>query len=126
MSLRDPLARARGLGAAGSGSHHWTMQRLTAIALLFTTPWFLGVLVGVAGADIAAAREVIAQPWNAVLMLVFVGALFWHAQLGLQVVIEDYVHLPWLETTLQLLVRFACLLGALLALIAVGRIAFGA
>ena len=68
----------------------------------------------------------VAQPLNAVLLVAFVIALFWHAQLGLQVVIEDYVHTPWLEVVLQLLVKFLALLGALACALAVVRIALEA
>lgn len=124
MSLQTPLARARGLGSAREGAHHWWMQRLTAIALVPLCLYFVWLLLGLVGADHATVRLTIAQPHNAVVLAAFVVALFWHAQLGLQVVIEDYIHTRWLEIGLQVLVRFATLLATLVALVAIGRIAF--
>jgi succinate dehydrogenase / fumarate reductase membrane anchor subunit len=125
MNLRDPLAVARGLGPAKQGLHHWWVLRLTSVALMLLVPWFLCFALRLVGADIDAVRGAIAMPLNATLLLAFVGTLFWHAQLGLQVVIEDYVH-GWKEWALQVFVKFACALAALAAIVAVGRIAFTA
>jgi len=124
--LRHPWAVARGLGAAKAGVAHWWAQRLSAIALLFLVPWFVITAVSLLGVDAANARAFLADPLNATLMLAFVLAAAWHAQLGLQVVIEDYIHTPWLELALQLLVKFAYALAALAAVVAIGRIAFTA
>lgn len=123
MSLRDPLAQARGLGSAKDGVHHWWVQRLTAVALMLLAPWFVWLAFGLVGADQFTVRATIGQPLNATLMLAFVIALFWHAQLGLQVVVEDYVH-GWLELALQIVIKFACVLAALASAIAIGRLAF--
>ena len=125
MSLRHPLAIARGLGSAKDGVGHWWLQRLTAMALLLLSPWFGWLVLGLMGADHFTVRQTLAQPLNASLLLAFVLSLFWHAQLGLQVVIEDYVH-GWLEIALQVAVKFACAFGALASVIAIGRIAFTA
>ena len=125
MSLRHPLAIARGLGSAKDGVGHWWLQRLTAMALLLLSPWFGWLVLGLIGADHYSVRQTLAEPLNASLLLAFVLSLFWHAQLGLQVVIEDYVH-GWLEITLQVAVKFACAFGALASVIAIGRIAFTA
>ncbi len=122
MSLRTPLAQARGLGSARSGVHHWWVQRLTAIALIPLTVWFVWIGTDLLSADFETARASVGAPLNALLMAAFIVALFWHAQLGLQVVIEDYVHTRWLELTLQVLVRFAAALGVLASLIALIRI----
>jgi succinate dehydrogenase / fumarate reductase membrane anchor subunit len=124
--MRDPLAIARGLGSAKEGVQHWWMQRLTAIALALLTPWFLWLLVSLIGSDQAAVRATIAGPAHALPLLVFVLALFWHAKLGLQVVIEDYVHTRWVEVVLQIAVVFACSLGALASVFAIARIVFSA
>jgi len=123
MSLRDPLAQARGLGSAKDGLRHWWVQRLTAVALMLLVPWFVWLALSLIGADQFTVRATIGQPLNATLMLAFVFALFWHAQLGLQVVVEDYVH-GWLELVLQVVIKFACVLAALASAIAIGRIAF--
>ncbi len=124
MSLQNPLARVRGLGSAKEGVHHWWVQRLTAIALVPLTVYFVWLLLGTVGLDHAGARAAVAEPMNAALLAAYVIALFWHAQLGLQVVIEDYIHVRWQEITLQVLVRFATLLATLVSLVAIGRIAF--
>ncbi len=123
--LQTPLKRARGLGSAKSGTAHFIAQRITAAALALLALWFLWLSLRLLHADFAAAHALVAQPLNAVLLVAFVTALFWHAQLGLQVVIEDYVHTPWLEVLLQLLVKFLALLGALACALAVVRIALG-
>lgn len=124
--LRHPWAVARGLGSAKEGVAHWWAQRISAIALLFLVPWFVVTAVSLIGLDHANARAYLAQPLNATLMLAFVLAVTWHARLGLQVVIEDYIHTPWLEITLQLAVKFAYALAALASVVAIGRIAFTA
>ena len=125
MNLRNPLATARGLGSAKNGTGHWWLQRLSALALLVLTPWFLVLALSLVGADQIDTRSAIAEPATAALLLAFVLSLFWHAQLGLQVVIEDYVH-GWLELALQVVVKFACAFAALASVIAIGRIAFTA
>jgi succinate dehydrogenase / fumarate reductase membrane anchor subunit len=126
MSLRTPIGRARGLGSAKEGVAHWWAQRLSAVALALLVPWFLIFAVGVAGADHATVAARVAQPLNATLLLAFVGALLWHAQLGLQVVIEDYVHSRALELLALIAVRLIFALAAVAALVALGRLAFSA
>ena len=123
-SLRDPLARARGLGSAKGGTQHWWVQRVTAVALALLTPWFLWLAISLVGADHLTVRQTLAQPLTATLMLAFVISAFWHAKLGVQVVIEDYVHAPGLEFAAQIAVNFLCALGAIASIVAIGRIAF--
>lgn len=125
MSLRHPVATARGLGSAKDGVSHWWMQRLTAIALGLLTPWFVVFAVSLIGADQMAVRASVAQPLTAVLLLAFVIALFWHARLGLQVVIEDYVH-GKLEFVLQVAIKFTYTLAVIASILAIGRIVFTA
>jgi succinate dehydrogenase / fumarate reductase membrane anchor subunit len=125
MTLRDPLAIARGLGPARDGLHHWWVLRLTSVALMLLTPWFAWFALSHAGADQATLRAAIAHPLNATLLLAFVWSIFWHTQLGLQVVVEDYVH-GWQEWTLQILIKFVCALGALASALAIGRLVFTA
>ena len=125
MSLRNPLARAKGLGSAKDGVGHWWAQRLTAMALALLTPWFVIFALRQFGAEGEAVRAAIAQPLNATLLSAFVLSLFWHARLGLQVVVEDYIH-GWLELALQVAIKFIFALAAIAALLAIGRIAFTA
>ncbi|MDY0022624.1 succinate dehydrogenase, hydrophobic membrane anchor protein [Arenimonas caeni] len=123
MSLRNPLARAKGLGSAKDGTTHWWHQRLSAIALLLLTPWFVILMVGLIGDDLATVRATLSQPLTAILMTAFVLSLFWHARLGLQVVIEDYLH-GGTELLMQVIVKFAYALAAIASLLAIGRLFF--
>jgi succinate dehydrogenase / fumarate reductase membrane anchor subunit len=123
--LRNPLARARGLGSAKEGVSHWMTQRVTALALVFLTLWFVITVLSLMHADYATARATIAKPWNAVLLIALVITMFKHAVLGLQVVIEDYVHTRWLEMTSLVLIKFIAVLAALTGVLAVLRIALG-
>lgn len=122
---RTPLKDVRGLGSAKEGTHHFIVQRLTALALIPLTCWFLYFVVGLMHADYLSATDAVAKPWNAMLLIVFLVAMFWHAQLGVQVIIEDYVHSHGLALTTQIAVRFICILGALASVFAVVRIALG-
>ncbi len=124
-AMRDPLATARGLGSAKDGVNHWWMQRVTAIALLLLSPWFIYFAVSLIGADQLSVRAAIAQPLNATLLVSFMIAMLWHARLGLQVVVEDYVH-GWQEITLQLIIKFVYAIAAIAAIVAIGRIVFSA
>ena len=124
-SLRDPLAVARGLGSAKQGSAHWWAQRISSAALLVLTPWFLGFMLSSINAERYVIQAVLSRPINASLMIAWELALFWHAQQGLQVVIEDYVH-GRAEIPLQVLVKLLCSLGAIAAVIATLRIVFAA
>lgn len=125
MNLRNPLARAKGLGSAKDGVSHWWHQRLTAMALALLSPWFVVFAVGLIGADQATVQAAIARPMTATLLAAFVLSMLWHARLGLQVVIEDYVH-GAAELALQVLVKFAYALAAIASLLAIGRIVFTA
>ena len=122
---RTPLKGVQGLGSAKQGTHHFIVQRLTAIALVFLACWFLYFVAGLMHADYLTASDAVAKPWNAMLLIAFLVAMFWHAQLGVQVVIEDYVHSHGLALTAQIAVRFVCILGALASVFAVVRIALG-
>lgn len=124
MGFRTPLARARGLGSAREGAGHWWAQRLTAIALVPLCLWFVAGIIGLIGAGHGAALAWIASPLNAVLLVLLVLAVFHHGQLGLQVVIEDYVHTEWQKITLIVAVKFGSLVLGLAAVFAVARIAF--
>jgi succinate dehydrogenase / fumarate reductase membrane anchor subunit len=121
--LRDPLAVARGLGSAKGGTGHWWLQRVTSVVLFFLTPWFLIFALGMVGQDQNIVQATLSRPLNAVLMILWILSLFWHAQLGVQVVAEDYVH-GWSEWAIQLLARIVCAAGAIAGVISVCRIYF--
>ena len=123
--FRAPLARVRGLGSAKEGVQHWWVQRLTAVALIPLSLWFVASIIHLAGADHAAAAAWLAAPVPLGLMILLIVATFWHVQLGLQVVIEDYVHREAVKITLIVLVKLASLALALAVLVALMVIAFG-
>lgn len=124
MKFRTPLARVRGLGSAKSGTHHWWMQRLSAIALVPLSLWFVASLVAVVTADHATALEWLRSPLAAILCCALIVATFYHAQLGLQVVLEDYVHTEWLKLSAIVTTMFLSMLLAAVSLFAVLSIAF--
>jgi succinate dehydrogenase / fumarate reductase, membrane anchor subunit len=123
--LQTPLKRVRGLGSAKEGTHHFIVQRITAVALVPLVLWFIWFVLKLTHLDFTHARALAHDPLNSVLLIAFVVAAFWHAQLGVQVVIEDYVHTRWLEVSSQILVKFLCVLGALASVLAIVRIALG-
>ncbi len=123
--LRDPLKKVRGYGSAKNGTQHFILQRISAVILALLTPWLLWLLITLIPADHATVKAALAHPCNAVLLLSFLLALFWHSRLGVQVVIEDYVHHHGLGVIAQILVLFGCALGALVSFVAIGRIVFG-
>lgn len=125
MSLRTPLARVRGLGSAKSGTHHWWMQRLTAVALVPLSLWFVASLVVVVTADYGTAILWLRSPLVAILCCALIVAIFYHGQLGMQVVLEDYVHAEALKLVSIVVVKLVSLLLAAAALFAVLSIAFG-
>lgn len=123
--FRSPIKDARGLGASHYGVGHWWAQRTTALALIPLLLWFV---IGIAlhgGADYAAARDWVGSPVTAVLMVLTLAAVFYHAALGLQVVIEDYVDGEGMKLVLIMLVRAAAIVLVLAGIFAVLSIAFG-
>jgi succinate dehydrogenase / fumarate reductase membrane anchor subunit len=123
-AFRNPLERARNHGSAGSGVGHWWKQRFTAILLVPLTIWMVWSLMILASADYVAARAWMSSPWNASMALLLVGSTFYHARLGVQVVIEDYVHHRAAEVSLQVLVAAAALVGAIVSAVAILKVAF--
>lgn len=125
MSIQSPLARARGLGAAKEGVSHWWAQRVSAVALVPLTLWFVFSLASNAGADHAAIINWLASPLVAVPLVLYLAALFYHSQLGLQVVVEDYVHAKWLKLGTLIVLQFANIALAVCAIFSVLKIALG-
>jgi succinate dehydrogenase / fumarate reductase membrane anchor subunit len=125
-AYRTPLKQARGLGSAKDGTGHFLWQRVTAIAVVLAGAWLLGLFFSLASADYGHARLLVADPLNASILVAFLVAAFWHAKLGLQVVIEDYVHTPALAGIAHLANIFVCALAAIAGILAVVRVALGA
>jgi succinate dehydrogenase / fumarate reductase membrane anchor subunit len=125
MSLRSPLSRVRGLGSAKTGTDHFWVQRVTAVALVPLTLWFIYALLSLASADFATVSQWLGSPVNAVLMLALIVATFHHMQLGLQVVIEDYIHGEGIKIACLMIMKGGSLLLAVAAAFAVLKVAFG-
>jgi succinate dehydrogenase / fumarate reductase membrane anchor subunit len=112
MSMRSPLARVRGLGSAGEGVGHWWAERMTALALVPLTVWFVVSVVMLTGADYATVRAWIASPVVAGLLILLIVATFYHQALALQVVIEDYIHHEGIKVAALIAVKaFAVVIG---------------
>ena len=125
-NLRNPLKAARGLGSAKSGTSHFIRQRVTALALIVLSLYVLGLLLFCMTADYAKAIETVRHPFNAIALIAFVIAMFWHSKLGIQAIIEDYVHTPGAAMATQLLNIFVNAIAALAGVLAIVRIALGA
>jgi len=121
---RSPLGRARGLGAAKEGVAAWWLERVMAIALVPLTLWFTASLIALSGRDYEALATWLRTPLAALLMVLLLVALFSHLALGLQVVIEDYVH-SWVKIPTLVAMRFACFALGTAGILATLRIAFG-
>lgn len=123
--LRSPLGRALGLGSAKEGVEHWWLQRITAAALVPLSVWFVIAIIRLVGADLETVREWVATPMPAILLVLLLIATFWHASLGLQVVVEDYVHTPLTKLGLVIVVRLGCFAFAVAGIYAVLSMALG-
>jgi succinate dehydrogenase / fumarate reductase membrane anchor subunit len=124
-NLRHPLKVARGLGSAKEGTGHFIAQRVTSVALVLLSVYAVGLVLSLVGAEYVAVRETVANPWHATLLVAFSVASFWHVKLGMQVIIEDYVHAPIAAMTLHLINLFVCALAAIASVLAIVRIALG-
>ena len=122
-SRETPLHRVQGMGASHSGTGHFWRQRVTAAALVPLGLWFAFTVLGLAGANVVAPLAYFAHPWNAILMGAFVVFSLYHAYLGLQVVIDDYIHTPGAKIALLMLRLLAILLVGGASLFAIVRIA---
>jgi len=123
--MSTPLGRVRGLGAARSGTEHFWRQRLTAVANVPLTIGFVLIVVGLLGRNHAAVVQILGSTLVAITMLLFIVSSVYHMWLGMQVIIEDYVH-GWLEVALQIAIKFAYTLATLASALALGRIVFTA
>ena len=92
MTLQSPLGRAKGLGSARTGVQHWWLQRVSAVALVPLSLWLGASLLSLTGADYLTFTSWVMQPMNAILLVLAIGASCYHFKVGLDVVIEDYVH----------------------------------
>jgi len=123
--MRSPLGRAIGLGSAKQGVEHWWMQRVTAIALVPLILWLVIALIGLVGADLETMQNWVGRPLPAILLVLLLIATFYHMSLGLQVVVEDYVHAELAKLALVIVIRLFCFALAVAGIFAVFSIAVG-
>ena len=122
---RTPLARVRGLGSAKTGTAHFWHQRLTAVANVPLTIAFVLIVVALLGRNHAAAQQILASPLVAIVMLLFIGSVTYHMRIGMQVIIEDYVHEETAKLALIMLNTFFAIAVALASAYAIFKLSFG-
>lgn len=125
MSLQSPLSRVLGSGSAKEGTEHWWQQRVTAVALLILGLWFAIAIVGLDSFDRVAVAAWAASPFNAIMLLLLAVTLAWHSLLGIQVVVEDYVHGPALKVFSIVLNKFVHVFLAIAAAFAILKVFLG-
>jgi succinate dehydrogenase / fumarate reductase membrane anchor subunit len=126
MSLVSPLNKALGLGSAKEGAERWWVQRLSAVALIPLGLWFAVALAGMEDMTYRSVIEFIRHPVNSILLILALITLTYHSQLGVQVVVEDYVHSSTLKVITIVVVSFAHILVAVAGIFAVLKVALGA
>ncbi len=126
MGILNPLQRVRGLGSAKSGTEHWWHQRLTSVALVPLSVFLVILMVSLIGADHATVVARVGHPLVAVGLILTLVAIAWHVQLGMQVIIEDYVNSPGWKVSALLANTFFAVVIAVLGVFAVLKISFGA
>ena len=122
---RTPLARVRGLGSAKTGTAHFWHQRLTAVANVPLTIAFVLIVVALLGRNHAAAQQILGSPLVAIVMLLFIGSVTYHMRIGMQVIIEDYVHEETAKLALIMLNTFFAVAVALASAYAIFKLSFG-
>lgn len=118
MDFRSPLSKARGLGSAKEGAAHWWAQRVTAIALIPLVIWFVVNIIQSTATEMHLLAFIV-QPMNAILMILSIGFGLYHGTLGIQVILEDYVHRHCMRTALVLLVQFISIVAAVSGILAI-------
>lgn len=126
MSYQTDRSRVDGLGSAKEGTHHFSVQRISAVALVPLTLLFIFTFAQAMGSSLEEVRAIYARPFNAIVAILFLGSAFYHLKLGLQVVIEDYVHGKAARTGLLLANILLCWAFGLSGVFAVAKIAFTA
>ena len=122
-SMQTPLAAVRGLGSAKSGLHHWWNQRMTAVAMVPLVIWMVSLCILMTGASYQDALAIASHPANATVLILFIAVGFWHAILGLQVILEDYVAAEGLRLVLIVVIRMFAIALAALSILSILRVA---
>jgi succinate dehydrogenase / fumarate reductase, membrane anchor subunit len=125
MSLRSPLATVLGHGSAKEGVHHWWLQRLTSVALVPLGVWFVVSLLSLHSFDRATVSAWMGQIWTAVFLILLVLTAAWHSQLGVRVVVEDYVHGHGAKALTLALITFLHVVVVVAGVLAILKVALG-
>lgn len=123
MSFNTPISKVRGLGSARNGTHHWWMQKIAAVALVPLTIWFVASIVQMTKADYFTVISWLSSPIPAILMLIYIVIAIYHLRLGLQAIVEDYIHGGGMKVGLQFSILFGCTIIAVAAIFSVLKIA---
>ncbi|MCF6215058.1 MAG: succinate dehydrogenase, hydrophobic membrane anchor protein [Emcibacter sp.] len=123
MSFNTPISKVRGLGSARNGTHHWWMQKIAAVALVPLTVWFVASVVQMTKADYFTVISWLSSPIPAILMLIYIVIAIYHLRLGLQAIVEDYIHSEGMKVGLQFSILFGCTIIAVASIFSVLKIA---
>lgn len=123
--MRTPLGKVRGLGSAKEGTSHFWLQRMSAVALVPLVVFFIGLVISLQGASYAEVKAVLAHPFIALVMALFVLTGVYHMRLGMQVIIEDYIHGEGLKVLLVMLNTFFTVVVGVACIYAILKLSFG-
>jgi succinate dehydrogenase / fumarate reductase membrane anchor subunit len=119
LDMKSSLSKAKNTGSAHSGSHHWLLQRMTSMVMLITIPWMLYVIHSICKMDVSGVIEAMRSPSNITPIIIFISTGLYHANLGVQVVIEDYIHDVWIRKILIILVQLFTLITTISSAVAI-------
>ncbi len=125
MKYRTPISIARGLGSAQDGLGHWWLQRLTSIALVPLVVWFVVAIISLAGQERGEVIAWLQSPFNSIVMSIFLVTTIYHANLGLQVIYEDYIQARWLQLSSRIATGFLAVVLGVTGVFALLGLAFG-
>ncbi len=125
MSMRTPLKNVRHLGSAKEGTAHWWHLKVTSVALVPLFVIAMAYVISLVGSDYERVRYILSLPFTSVILLLLIATTFYHLKLGLQVVIEDYIHVEVTKTILLMLNTFFCAIVGLASALAVLKLAIG-
>jgi succinate dehydrogenase / fumarate reductase, membrane anchor subunit len=118
-TFKSDMAKVKGLGSGHSGTHHWLHQRFSAVMMLVLTSWIMCLIGQISGKELSEVIEVIQKPYNVLAISLFVSVLFYHSSLGMQVIIEDYVHHRFTRAFLIFAVKIISIITVVAMFIAV-------
>jgi len=118
LSIKSSLSKAKNSGASGSGSHHWFHQRLTSIMMIIILPWFFYVMHKLSSMELSGMIESLREPYNLTPIMILLIITFYHGSLGMQVIIEDYIHVLWVRNTLIISIKLFSIITVISGILA--------